>query len=32
MVGADVVKILGYGEKLRDIGGIDKVEHVHPSL
>ena len=32
MVGADVVKFPGYGEKLGDIGGIGRVHHVHPPL
>ena len=32
MVGADVVKILGYSEKLGDMGGIDRVQHMHMPL
>ena len=32
MVGADVVKFPGYGEKPGDIGGIGRVHYVHPPL
>ena len=32
LVGVDVVKILGHGEKLGNIRGIGGVEHVHSPL